>query len=220
MPNLTTPTVRDYLHDLNRALRDLPRARRTEIVRDISAHIDAALADPAEQSQGTTATILDHLGTPAEVADAARAELPPLPARMAGRDIATIVLLLIGGIVIPVLGWLIGAVLLWTSTAWRAKDKLIATLFVPGGLLTPLLLLAVPVSTGGCLTQTAVGPVPVHSPSAGGLSGRSTAVVHTCTTGSGHGAGATVLTIAVLIITVAGPLFSAWWLTRHAGRHA
>jgi hypothetical protein len=43
-------------------------------------------------------------------------------------------LLPLGGIVIPVLGWLVGVVLLWASKVWTFREKLIGTLVVPGGL--------------------------------------------------------------------------------------
>lgn len=52
-------------------------------------------------------------------------------------DIAALVLLLIGGIVVPVLGWIVGVILLWTSRRWEAWEKLIGTFVLPGGLLFP-----------------------------------------------------------------------------------
>ena len=50
-------------------------------------------------------------------------------------------MLLIGGIVIPIFGWVIGVVLLWVSNAWNVRDKIIGTVFVPGGLGLSLFLL-------------------------------------------------------------------------------
>jgi hypothetical protein len=50
-----------------------------------------------------------------------------------GREVATLVLLPIGGIVVPVLGWFVGVALLWTSERWSVRDKLLGTLVVPGG---------------------------------------------------------------------------------------
>lgn len=38
MSNLTTPSVQGYLDELGRALRDLPRGRRREIVRYPRTH--------------------------------------------------------------------------------------------------------------------------------------------------------------------------------------
>ena len=49
-------------------------------------------------------------------------------------DVAAIVLLLVGGLIVPLLGWLVGVVLLWVSNAWNVRDKVIGRVFVPGGL--------------------------------------------------------------------------------------
>ena len=99
-------------------------------MRDIRGHIDVALADRGEPSAADVEQVLEELGTPQEIAEAAYAEQPPGRTRMAGRDVVTVILLLIGGIVLPFVGWVIGVVLLWTSTAWRTKDKVIGTLLV------------------------------------------------------------------------------------------
>lgn len=37
------------------------------------------------------------------------------------------------GSIVPVVGWLFGVALLWASPAWRTRDKVVGTLFVPGG---------------------------------------------------------------------------------------
>ncbi len=218
MSNLTAPSVHSYLDELDRALRDLPRARRREITRDISAHIDAALTDAPEQSPAVIATILDHLGTPTEIAEAARAELPPGRSRIATRDVITIVLLLIGGIVVPFVGWLIGVVLLWTSTAWRTRDKLIATLLVPGGLLAPALLGEIAAFTSASTGPVGCTPVSVPVPVPSGSVPSAAAVVQHCTTSTGSGVGSTILIIVLLIVTVGGPVFSTFWLIHHAQR--
>ena len=49
-------------------------------------------------------------------------------------DVGAILLLLVGGVVVPMVGWLIGLVLLWRSSAWNVRDKVIGTVVVPGGL--------------------------------------------------------------------------------------
>ncbi len=50
-----------------------------------------------------------------------------------------LVFLLLGGVFLTPLGWLIGVVLLWTSRVWTWRDKVIGTLFLPGGLLAALI---------------------------------------------------------------------------------
>ena len=46
-------------------------------------------------------------------------------------------LLPIGGLIIPVVGWFIGVILLWSSRVWTTGEKLAGTLLFPGGLLLP-----------------------------------------------------------------------------------
>jgi hypothetical protein len=64
------------------------------------------------------------------------------PRRSPGARERTAVVLLAGaGIVVPILGWLVGIVLLWSSRLWTGAEKLLATLFTPGMLLIPVVLL-------------------------------------------------------------------------------
>jgi uncharacterized membrane protein len=205
MSSATVTRVRSYLDQLDRALRDLPRDRRLEIVRDIQWHIDGAIAALEEPSGAAIEQILDGLGTPEDIARAAYEEQPPVRARMATRDLAAVILLLVGGLVLPLVGWVIGVVLLWSSTAWRTKDKLIGTLLVPGGLLTTLLFFGVGVfavsSTSECSsTSPATASPAMH-----------------CTT-SGPGWGAHALLLVLGIVSVVGPFFSMVWLIRTARR--
>lgn len=198
--------VRAYLDELDRQLRGLPRERRREIVRDIAAHIDAelalagrsagvgvSLAKPSGPGADLIGDVLDRLGPPAEIAQAARAESPAVRARIAGRDIAAIVLLLLGGFAFAI-GWVVGVVLLWTSPAWRVRDKIVATLLVPGGLVTPLLL------SGLALNVSATS-----------YSCVATSAGQTCTS-SGGGTSAVVLAMALMVVAVGGPVLSAIWL--------
>lgn len=71
-------------------------------------------------------------------------------ARTNNRVLLTILLLSVGGAVLPGAGWLIGVVLLWLSPAWPVRDKLIGTLVIPGGLMTPIVLLGVSRSGASC----------------------------------------------------------------------
>jgi uncharacterized membrane protein len=134
------PLVADYLHRLRLAARSLPRLQRRELLADIRAHIDAALADltsaAGATSEADVRNVLDDLGPPEVIVGAAVGSGPEGggPHVRGLRDISTIVLLLVGGVVLPVIGWLIGVVLLWTSTSWTTARKLVATLVWPGGL--------------------------------------------------------------------------------------
>lgn len=123
--------VDDYLDRLDSALADLPRGRRREVVEEIAEHIAAARAEAAVQSQAELRTVLDRIGDPEEIAAAA---LDRPPARRTWVEVGALVLLLVGGVVLPVVGWLAGVVLLWISTVWTTREKVIGTLVVPGGL--------------------------------------------------------------------------------------
>jgi hypothetical protein len=57
-----------------------------------------------------------------------------------------------GGILLGV-GWIVGVVLLWTSTVWNRRDKLAGTLLLPGGLLPFLFLLWAVSHTSGSTTK-------------------------------------------------------------------
>jgi uncharacterized membrane protein len=147
--------VERYLKHLEVELDDLPRARRREIVDEISRHIAEARADLEAETEADVRNILETLGDPAEIAAEARDRfevrpVPPAQAERAGAtEIAALILLLVGGLVLPIFGWLIGVVLLWLSNAWNVRDKIIGTLFVPGGLGVPIAVLFLAGSGGG-----------------------------------------------------------------------
>ena len=143
MKPTTERLVDDYLKQLDSELADLPRLRRKEIVEEISEHIAEARAASPSQGEAEIRTLLDRLGDPAEIASEAKERFGVQPRKSRALEIATLLLLLVGGVVLPVIGWLIGVVLLWVSDAWDSRDKLIGTLVVPGGLLLPLALLTI-----------------------------------------------------------------------------
>jgi len=49
-----------------------------------------------------------------------------------GLEILAVVMLTVGSL-IPVLGWAVGVILLWSSGRWRPSEKLLGSLIVPGG---------------------------------------------------------------------------------------
>ncbi|MEV0401978.1 hypothetical protein [Actinoallomurus sp. NPDC050550] len=147
---VTDELIGEYLGRLEAAARGLPPDRGAELVAEIREHIDTVLAQSPDRTEATVRTILDRLGTPEEIVQEAGVGLPETslvraatagqasPRTRAGAfEIAVVILLLIGGIVLPLLGWLIGAVLLWASARWTLRDKLIGTLVFPGGLVIP-----------------------------------------------------------------------------------
>jgi uncharacterized membrane protein len=136
----THPAAERYLKELNHALSDLPRARRLEIVDEIRSHIEEATPDASEAG---VLTALDQLGDPETIAADARERLDVAPKPKAGTlEGIAIAGLLIGGLIVPVIGWFLGVVLLWISRVWTTRDKLIGTFVLPGGLaLVPILFL-------------------------------------------------------------------------------
>src|SRR5262249_39686345 len=137
--------VEDYLRELHSAAQGLPADRRDELIEEITAHI--AQARQSDDSPMAVRTILDRLGDPADIVRAA-ADTPPgspawsgapgsgpghpvtaaaQPGRAGALELAAVLFLLLGGIVIPVLGWFIGVVLLWLPPRWPARDKVLGT---------------------------------------------------------------------------------------------
>jgi uncharacterized membrane protein len=153
----TTPDklVERYLKHLEVELDDLPRDRRSEIVDEIAGHIAEARAGLEHETEADVRNILEHLGDPADIAEDARerfeVQLPATaPSYKPGWiEVGALVLLLVGGIVLPLFGWVIGVILLWVSNAWNVRDKVIGTVFLPGGLALPLFLFLATASLSG-----------------------------------------------------------------------
>ncbi|MEP7024737.1 MAG: hypothetical protein ABJB47_13260 [Actinomycetota bacterium] len=140
------------------------------------------------------------------------------PAKAGGLEITTVVFLLIGGVVIPVLGWIVGVVLLWISPRWRTRDKLIGTLVWPGGLLAPIMLFIV----GGAAVLTTAASS--FCPASGEVTGTTTTGVHlvrqmssSCAVPDGPPAWLVISIGAVLLAaSIAGPVYTAVRLLRRA----
>lgn len=113
----------DYLKRLRRAARTMPRARRRELLDEIAAHIAEARAAGAVPLQ----RVLGDLGDPKDIAATGSAS-----GRLGVREVAAVVLLLLGGFII-LAGWVVGLILLWASPRWRWPDKLLGTLVWPFG---------------------------------------------------------------------------------------
>jgi Protein of unknown function (DUF1700) len=162
--------VDDYLTRLNRELSDLPRTRRRELVAEIADHIAEARANLPAEDEAELRNVLERLGDPAEIAAEERLRFGdrPRPRRAGIVEILALIGLLIGGIVLPLIGWFVGLVLLWVSEAWTTREKLVGTVIVPGGLAPGFLLLGVALvgeacssvydQTGALVSETCTGP--------------------------------------------------------------
>jgi uncharacterized membrane protein len=205
MSATTDKLVERYLKHLDVELDDLPRDRRREIVDEIGGHIAEARADLEHETEADVRNILDGLGDPAEIAADARERFevspPATQSKTRWMGIAALIFLLVGGLILPVVGWLIGVVLLWVSNAWNVRDKVIGTLVLPGGLLLPLGLAFV-----GGSHSSAVCPVPVGTP----------VEPSKCV---GTGGGIDVLGVTLLVLAVAAPLVTTAYLAYRMKRH-
>jgi hypothetical protein len=202
------PLARAYLKRLEKAARQLPRARRKELIEEIEAHLSEAL--PRGASEAEARNVLERLGEPAQIV----AEAGPGPEGQTARagllEWLAIPLLLIGGFIF-VVGWFVGVALLWTSRIWTVRDKLIGTLVVPGGLATGAFLMTFAASSsgggGGCssFATTTVGPHGVEGVNAGTECGSS-------------GGGVNYLALVLLILLIVLPVLTAIYLGRRATR--
>jgi uncharacterized membrane protein len=183
------PILDEYLAELERAAADLPVARRAELLADIHAHIAEACGETSGDPANALPAILARLGDPAEIAAAARSDLPPTEPPTGAeqtsrggpgtREALAIVLLLVSGLafwLVPLLdlhlaglrvrlplalvGWLAGLGLLCTSRHWTLRDKLIG---LCGAGFAPMLLstLVFGVTASTVCSSSAAAPAPV-----------------------------------------------------------
>lgn len=131
MADPTVPqVVRSYLVQLERALAGLPADVREEIV--------AGIREELEGLDGAAAAArIEALGDPEFIAAEARAEaavspsggMPDAgPAEPRWYPVLAALLVAFGGIVIPVVGWIVGLALVWLSRTWTRGEKWVATL--------------------------------------------------------------------------------------------
>jgi hypothetical protein len=146
-----------YLKRLESELGDLPRSRRNELVDEISEHIAEARSEFDADDELAVCELLNRLGEPEEIAAETRDRFGVRP-RSGALDVAALILLLIGGIILPVVGWIVGVVLLWMSRVWTDREKLLGTLVVPGGLALPFFVATLSTSSELCSSFNG-GPV-------------------------------------------------------------
>jgi hypothetical protein len=161
----------DYLARLDAAALHLPPDRRAELMEGIAEHIAAARASGELRDEAAVRTLLDRLGEPEEIVAAASEDTyggpppswrapaaAPLVPRQPGTalELAAVLMLTIGSL-LPVVGWLVGVALLWSSRRWRTGEKLLGTLVVPGGPGGALWLSGLTSGSEMC-TTTVIGP--------------------------------------------------------------
>jgi hypothetical protein len=186
--------VDDYIERLERSMRDVPASRRSEIVAEIRQHLDETLANlPPDATEADVRNAIESVGEPDEIASEARDRLGIRPVQVRWTDTAAVILLPIGGLIVPFLGWVVGVIFLWMSSVWTTKEKLIGTFIVPGGLLLPFALAAFPVTIQTCSESNVNG-----------------VGVGTCSEASYAG----ILTLVVSIALILAPIVVAVYLGR------
>src|SRR5664279_5592298 len=93
-----------YLGALDHELRTLPAVRRREVMQEIAGHVAAVRAELAAETDSDVLNILDRVGEPIEIADAARERFGVQERRSNWREVAAIILLPFGGVIVPVAG--------------------------------------------------------------------------------------------------------------------
>ena len=194
--------VNEYLKELEDELAPLPRSTRHEVVEEISAHIAAARTDLVDEDETEIRALLDRVGDPADIAAEARErfEVQP-PPRRNWVEVGALVLLPLGGVIFPIVGWLVGVVLLWVSDAWTTRDKLLGTFIVPGGLTLPVYALFTLGSSEHCV---------------GSFDGRGRVISETCSGGPSHFS--RIFWPTLLIVLVLATLTMTVYLARRRGR--
>ena len=144
--------IRDYLGRLEAAAWPLSADRRGELLNEVREHIESALAEAERRDEVTARNVLERLGAPQEIV-AAEAEVggspgwtPPSTAHERRSqwglvEVGAILLLTVGAIFLPIVGPMIGLVLVWISTQWTTRQKSIATGIVLVLMILPFLLL-------------------------------------------------------------------------------
>jgi uncharacterized membrane protein len=136
----TPQVVRTYLDQLEATLAGVREDVRHDIVAGIAEELRGLSAAEA-------AARIEALGDPAFIAAEARAEdaasataepgaaapKPTEAASAASGDarwyvVLAALLVAVGGVVVPVIGWIVGIALVWLSRTWDAWEKWVATL--------------------------------------------------------------------------------------------
>jgi hypothetical protein len=118
-----------YMAELDAALTAIPVAARRDIIEEVREHIDNSIADGVEMTDTDLRNVLAGIGSPLAVARAAASEFPPVPSPRPPRPWRDWIAVFLTPFV-----WPVGIVLVWASTIWTRREKLLATIAFPGGI--------------------------------------------------------------------------------------
>jgi hypothetical protein len=157
--------VSDYLSRLLRSADSLPGSRAAELQAEVAEHIETALQTEGRRDELTVRNVLERLGPPADIVvaeiESIRGPETGVPqTRLADRrsawgpiEIVAVLSLVAGGLVVPIVGPLVGLALVWLSSQWTRKEKVIATAIVAVVIIFVFAMLAVDSSNHPIITQ-------------------------------------------------------------------
>lgn len=120
------PLVEEYLHTLRAEAARLPDDQARELVADIGEHLEVALAEGATETE--VRNVLERLGTPAELVDAAGPPIPAPSSRSFASPAGAIICLLAAEILCVLLPvsvplWILGLVMMARAPVWDERQK-------------------------------------------------------------------------------------------------
>jgi HAAS domain-containing protein len=161
---MTDALISEYLGRLDAAAWPLSPTRRSELTAEVREHIERALLEAGSRDETTVRNVLDRLGRPEDIV-AAEAEAPSASAQpptwdavshaatswmaqaasrgWGGLEIAAVLLLTLGALLLWWVGPIVGIVVAWFSERWTRAEKRVATVTVLGLGLVQLVVLAV-----------------------------------------------------------------------------
>jgi hypothetical protein len=118
----TDRLVDDYMSRLEEAAAHLQRSRRAELISEIREHIEAALREEEAAGEVAVRNVLERLGPPEEIVEAAEPAAEADQRPTGKLEVAAMVTL-----VVPFIGWLFGIAMVLISKAWSNREKTIGT---------------------------------------------------------------------------------------------
>jgi uncharacterized membrane protein len=152
---VTHPLAIAWLERVERLASDLLPDARSELLADLREHLDAALATAPDTA--AVASVLDRLGDPVDVVDAARSDtnvrdVPDVPDGLTGPEVGALAVLVLAGLSgifvwpLTILLWAIGIAIVAVSGRWRGGE-ILSMILLPIGWALPVLSMIVPVSS-------------------------------------------------------------------------
>jgi hypothetical protein len=118
----TDRLVDGYMSRLEEAAAHLQRSRRAELISEIREHIEAALREEEAAGEVAVRNVLERLGPPEEIVEAAEPAAEADQRPTGKLEVAAMVTL-----VVPFIGWLFGIAMVLISKAWSNREKTIGT---------------------------------------------------------------------------------------------